>query len=65
MFKLLLRLTKGRRAVFVTMLLVTLLIYVVRGIGLLNMIPGWMLLLLLCLTYGLFLLAIQPQRKIW
>ena len=58
-------LTQGRIAVFVTTFLLTVLIYILRGIGLLTIVPGWFFLLLLGVTYLLFFIAVHPQRRIW
>jgi hypothetical protein len=58
-------LTHGRVAVFITTFLLTLLVYVLRGIGVLGIVPGWMFLLLFTVTYGLFFLAIHPKRQVW
>jgi|GEM_PF-3309482 hypothetical protein len=58
-------LTQGRVAVFITTFLLTLLAYVLRGIGFLGIVPGWMFLLLFTVTYGLFFLAIHPKRQVW
>ncbi len=56
---------QGRVAVFITTFLLSLLIYVLRGIGVLGIVPGWMFLLLFVVTYGLFFLAIHPKRQVW
>ncbi len=58
-------LAQGRVAVFVTTFLITVLLYVLRGIGLLTIVPGWVFLLLFAVTYIIFLLAIQGRRRVW
>lgn len=58
-------LTQGRMAVFVTTFLLTLLLFVLRGVGLLTFLPGGIFLILFMISYGLFLLALNPQRKVW
>lgn len=65
MQKILAWLAQGRVALFMTTFLMTLLCYVLRGVGLLTIVPGWVLLILFALSYLLFFLALHPKRQFW
>jgi hypothetical protein len=58
-------LSQGRVAVFITTFLMTLLLYTLRGIGWLTIVPGWVFLLLFTGTFIIFLLALQGRRQVW
>jgi len=58
-------LAQDRVKIFITTFLLTLLIYVLRGIGLFTIVPGWVFLLLFAVTYLIFFIAVHPQRQIW
>ncbi|MGA1283477.1 MAG: hypothetical protein ACO34J_05355 [Prochlorothrix sp.] len=57
-------LTQPRIALFITSVLLTLLVYALRGIGILSFLPGLILIGLLIFDFVLLLLALNPPRRV-
>ncbi|KKJ00815.1 hypothetical protein [Prochlorothrix hollandica] len=57
--------TQPRIALFITGLLVTLLIYALRVIGILSFLPGLVLIGLVVFDFLLLILALNPPRRFW
>ncbi|MEB3274263.1 MAG: hypothetical protein ACO4CG_16470 [Prochlorothrix sp.] len=58
-------LTQPRIALFITSVLLTLLVYTLRGIGILSFLPGLFLLGLFAFDFVLLILALNPPRRFW
>jgi hypothetical protein len=58
-------LTQPRIATFITFFLVTLSLYILRGVGLLSFLPGGVVLGSIALSLFTLVLALNPRRRFW